>query len=201
MAVAPLPVLRIPTLSQAQPFVDKDGRLTNEALRRLNEILGGLTRQGNATAEAINAANLAAAAAELAKDAADMAQAAADQAQSSGNVTSSELALQNSYISPASVLTATPTTITIANHTRFYADGTSAPVTGATIAATGPGQTDYIYYDQPSRAGGTVSYQVSTTQPIQSGDRHVVGAVMIPTAGTANGGRGPQAPGYVVAEP
>ena len=197
MAVAPLPVLRIPTLSQAQPFVDKDGRLTNEALRRLNEILGGLTRQGNATAEAINAANLAAAAADAAQQAADMAQIAADQAQSSGNVTSSELALQNSYISPVSVLTATPTTITIANHTRYYADGTSASVNGGTIAASGPGDTDYVYYDQPSRAGGTVSYQVSVTQPIQSGDRHVIGAVMIPTVGMANGGRGPRAPGTV----
>jgi hypothetical protein len=108
------------------------------------------------------------------------------------------------YIEPSSVLTATPTTITIANHTRYYpqpsGDPISVSVTGGTVSATGSGDTDYVSYSDPMRAGGSVTYIVSTDAPTQTGDTHVVGAVLIPDTGTADGGDGPRRPGFVQAK-
>lgn len=105
---------------------------------------------------------------------------------------------------PASVLTATPTIITIASHTRFYPQPTGDPIAvdvmGGTAEATGSGDTDYVSYSDPSRSGGAVSYIVTTLAPTQTGDTHVVGAVLIPETGTTDGGEGPRRPGYVEAK-
>lgn len=198
MAIAPL--IRIPTLTQRQPFVDSDGRLTSEALRTINDILRQLAEAINqlaalpliqqALAEAQDAIVVAQAAAETAQDAADAAQGQAAGLQR-------ETALVSSYIEPDSVVTATPTDVAIAAHVRRYADGTSASVNAGTAPATAAGDTNYVFYDDPARTGGTVAYQTSTTAPVQTGDRHVVGAVVIPAAGTATGGRGPRRPGEV----
>lgn len=136
---------------------------------------------------AIDAANAAAAAANT----------AATTAQNSATAAAKETALVNSYIDPTTVLSATPAVITIASHVRHYADGTTASVSGGTVAATASLDVDYVYYSDPTRAGGTVTYLVSTTQPPQTGNTHVVGAVTIPAAGTQAGGGGPQKPGYV----
>jgi len=205
MAIAPI---RIPTLTQAQPIVDTERKATNEFLRTMNGVLGqigyalnqililpiiqqAIEDLGDATAAAQAAADAASAAAEAAN-------AAAAGAASNAAANAREAALQSSYIDPNSVLTATPDTITIAAHTRRYSDGTSVAVSGGTIAATAPDDVDYIYYDDPTRAGGSVTFQVSTTQPIQTGDRHVVEAILIPPTGTAEGGGGPRPPGYVI---
>lgn len=107
-----------------------------------------------------------------------------------------EAALVNSTITPTSVLSATTTTITVASHTRNYADGTTASVTGGTVAATASGDVDYVTYSDPTRVGGAVTYAVSTTPPSQTGNIHVVGAVKIPVSGTVAGGHGP-VPGFV----
>jgi type II secretory pathway pseudopilin PulG len=139
-------------------------------------------------------------AAKEAKEAAQAAREAADAAAEQTAATKREAALQGSYIDPASVLTASPTTITIAAHTRYYADGTSVAVNGGTRPVTASGDTDYVSYVDAARTGGTVTYTISTTPPVQTGDTHVVGAVMIPTTGTTDGGEGPRRPGYVVAK-
>lgn len=90
--------------------------------------------------------------------------------------------------------------VTIANHTRYYGDGTSVAVAGDTIATgEAPGAVVYVYYDDPNHTGGAVSYSYTvspTSPPIQSGARHVVGRVEIPVAGT-QAGTWLHAPGYL----
>lgn len=134
---------------------------------------------------------------QQAQQATQAAQEAAMAAQQQTDAVKRETALQNSYIDPSSVLTATPTTITVAAHTRYYGDGTSAMVNGGTAAATAQSVTDYVSYVDPDRMGGTVTYIATEIAPTQTGDTHVVGAIDIPATGTAQGGEGPQRPGYV----
>lgn len=193
MAVTPL---RIPNLNQANPIVDREGRMTTEFARRLNDVFKNIVELLNAIAllpeiqaqlENLDAAT------QAALDAAAAAAATTE-------ATKREQALVNSYIEPDSVLTATPTTISIAAHTRMYADGTSATVNAGTAAATASGDTDYVSYEDPERDGGSVTFVVSTTPPVQTGNTHVVGAVAIPATGTADGGEGPRRPGYVQAK-
>lgn len=81
--------------------------------------------------------------------------------------------------------------VTIANHDRHYGNGDIVAVTGDTLATgEAAGIIVYIFYDDTSRAGGAVTYQYSTVEAdaAQLGDRHNVGAVEVPAAGTANGG-------------
>lgn len=199
MATPPTPI-RIPSLQQRNPIVDDQGRMTPEFARRLQDILQSLAGAVNSLqALPIIQEALAALPAVIqeAQDAADAAQAAADGASGVAAANSREQALVNSYITPASVLSASPTIITVAAHTRYYADGTSAMVNGGTVPATASGDVDYVFYVDPERDGGTVTYQAALDQPPQTGDTHVVGAVTIPAAGTATGGRGPRKPGYV----
>jgi hypothetical protein len=201
MAVAP--IVRIPRFEQRNPFVDRDGRLSNEAHRRLNDAFQTIEQALTAIATILGIQEELEAAVATANAAAASAQAAADAAAGQAAAAAREQALVNSYIEPASVLTASPTTITIAAHTRYYADGTNVAVSGGTIGATAEGDTDYVFYDDPMRAGGTVTYQVSTTPPVQTGDRHVVGAVNVPLTGNPDnpGGSGPRPPGYVTPIP
>jgi hypothetical protein len=105
--------------------------------------------------------------------------------------------LVNSYIEPNTVLSSTPTLITVAAHVRRYADGTFAAINAGTVAATATGTVAYVSYSDATRVGGTVTFVAATTQPPQTGSTHVVGAVKIPTTGTVNGGTGPRKPGYV----
>jgi len=198
MAVKPF--VRTAQLQQSVPIVDGQGRPTAAFMRLINDNTGNLAQAINQIAvlpaiqEALAAAQQAA---QDAMSAADAANQAADAAQQQTDATKREAALQGSYIEPASVLTATPTTITIAAHTRRYADGTNASVNGGTVPATASNDVDYISYDDADRSGGVVDYTVSTTAPTQTGDTHVVGAVSIPATGSAQGGEGPRRPGYV----
>lgn len=201
MAVKPF--VRTSNLQQSQAIVDKDGRPAAWFVRLINDNNGNLAQAINAVAvlpviqqalvEAQQAAADAMTAAEKANQAAEVAQGQTDAAKR-------EAALQGSYIEPAAVLTADPTTITVAAHARRYADGTSADVNGGTAAATGSGDVDYVSYVDADRKGGNVTYVVSTTPPVQTGDTHVVGAVQIPATGTVDGGEGPRRPGYVEAK-
>lgn len=205
--MAAKPFVRTSTLQQSQSIVDKDGRPVAWFVRLINDNNGNVTEAINQIAQlpaiqeallqldaATQAANAAAAAAQTA---AEGAQSAADGAQTSTDAQKREAALQGSYIEPDSVLSATTTMISVAAHTRRYADGTSANVLAGTVPATTMGDIDYVSYEDPARTGGAVAYIVSTTAPAQTGDTHVVGAVTIPIAGTANGGRGPRKPGFV----
>ena len=198
--MASKPFVRTSTLQQSQAIVDKDGRPAAWFVRLINDNNGNVTEAINQIAQlpAIQEALLELdAATQAANAAAAAAQAAANGAQTSTDAQKREAALQGSYIEPDSVVTASTTTITIAGHTRKYADGTSATVSGGNVPATGMGDIDYVSYVDAARTGGAVTYAASTTPPVQTGDTHVVGAVTIPTTGTADGGAGPRRPGFV----
>jgi type II secretory pathway pseudopilin PulG len=196
--------IKLPRLLSGAPIVDDDGRPTLSFTRYWQQFAEQIERVFNTIAQILGitdqldeALKQAQQAIETAQQAAQTAQDAADQAQQQTGAAKREAALQSSYIEPASVLTATPSLISIAAHTRYYSDGTSAAVNASTVAATSPDDIDYISYDDPERDGGTVIYVVSDAAPVQTGDTHVVGAVQIPNTGTADGGDGPQRPGYV----
>lgn len=126
------------------------------------------------------------------------AQIAANNAQNVADGTSAETSIVSSYPSnfTAPLISADNTgLITVANHDRVYGDSTLNPtvaVTGdtvSTIASTG--NIVRIYYNDPARAGGAVTYLYTidpTTPPVQGGDTHSVGAVEIPAAGSVDGG-------------
>lgn len=133
-----------------------------------------------------------------AEAAADNAQAAADNAQNAADSTTSEASLVNSYVSnftPPVISADNTGLVTIANHDRVYGDSTLNPtvsVTGGNVATGQPsGAVVRIYYNQPSRAGGAVTYLYTVDPappPVQGGDTHSVGAVEIPAAGSVDGG-------------
>lgn len=198
------PFLRVPTLTQQAPIVEPSRKPTTAFLRTMNDIITRIVQVVNAIVDVLNIQEQLRAALDKAEEAiivaqaaAESAQAAAETAQQQADATKREAALTGSYIDPDVVLTASPTMITIAAHTRYYADGTSVPVNGGTAIATGPLEVDYISYVDADRSGGDVTYIVATTPPVQTGDTHVVGAVQIPDAGTVEGGNGPQRPGQV----
>lgn len=148
------------------------------------------------TEEAAAAANAAAAAANTA---AANAQGAADEVTEASD-------LANSYVenfTPPMVEADNAGNVTIADHDRVYGDGTTVSITGDTVA-TGESNPAivYIYYDDPTRADTTPSFQFSTTEgdAAQIGDRHNVGAVTIPAAGTQSGGYA-RPPGFGGIEP
>lgn len=198
------PFLRVPTLTQRDPIVTESRLPTPAFLRTMNDIIQRIVQVVNAVIDVLDiqdqlqvALSAAQEAIVVAQQAAEDAKDAADAAQAQADATKREASLVGSYIDPDSVVTASPTLITIANHTRYYADGTSVTVTGGTAPATASGDADYVSYVDPARAGGAVTYIISTTPPVQTGDTHVVGAVTIPADGTNEGGTGPQRPGQV----
>ena len=116
--------------------------------------------------------------------------------------------IQTSYISGVAGVTLTSSdvgttaNIVAASHNRDYPDK-SVAVTGATVGTTFPFGTDHwVYYDDPTRAGGAVTF-VATTDPLvavasdANPDRHFVGFVTTATDGGADtGGGGGTPPGW-----
>jgi tetrahydromethanopterin S-methyltransferase subunit H len=192
--------IKLSRLVGTSPIVDKDGKPSLTFARYWQSFAEQIERAINGIADVLGITDQLDQAIQAAQQAASSAQDAAAASAAATVATKREQALVNSYIEPATVLTATPTTISVAAHTRMYADGTSAPVSSGTIAATTAGDTDYVFYTDPERDGGAVTYQVRTTPPVQTGDTHVVGAVEIPATGTVDGGEGPRRPGYVTAK-
>lgn len=186
VAVASVKARALP--SNPQQLIS-DPALLWRILKDLQDRTGGpvvdkVDQAANASADATSAAAAANAAAEAANAAADTAQSAADQTASATN-------LNNSFVTGLT-LTATDAgtnvTITVSNHTRVYGDGSSVSVTGGTLTGRAYGTSYWVFYDQPSRAGGTVTYQSTTTYatafPTNAHpDRHFVGAVTTPGAG------------------
>lgn len=200
--------IRLSRLVSGTRLVDKDGSASvtfqrywqtfAEQIERALTLIGDFLGITDQLQQAIDQANQAIV---IAQEAAEVAQEAAEQAQQQTDAAKRETALQSSYIDPASVLSATPTLITIAPHTRYYpqtsGDPTAVEVDGGSVSATGAGDIDYVFYTDAAREGGSVSYQVETSPPTQTGGTHVVGAVTVPSAGSVAGGEGPQRPGFV----
>jgi hypothetical protein len=162
------------------------------------QVVEALKEQETAQDELIQALADAVAAIQAAQDAADAANAAAaaaDAAATAAQQTANEITaaseLGSSYVSGLTI-TATDAgidvTISISAHTRHYPqpDGSVADVAvnGGSLLGRAYSTVYYIYYDDPARAGGAVSYQSTTTEATaaQVGDRHTVGAVTTPAA-------------------
>lgn len=190
MAVFRLPRLPVNWLTSPDLF----RRYWDEAMSKIEETLNAIL--------AIPAIEQALAdldsATQAALDAADAAQNAADGAAAATAASAAETSIVNSYITGFTppLLTISDTgLVTIANHTRVYGDSTLNPsvsVTGGTISTGLPaGSAIRVYYDDPSRAGGGVTYQYTVdpaAPPVQSGNRHSVGAGVVPATGTEDGG-------------
>lgn len=99
-------------------------------------------------------------------------------------------------------VTATDSSITISNHTRVYLDG-SVAVTGGSIGSLTADTWYYVYYDDPMRGGGAVTYYATTdyftafpsaTNPY----RHYAGYIktdVVGGTGTSGGGALPSGGG------
>jgi hypothetical protein len=108
-----------------------------------------------------------------------------------------------SYTAPSLVVSAadvgTDVTITIAAHTRIYADGTQLAVGGGSF--TGKAfTTDYgIFYDDPTLSDTTPTYQITTSlaqaQNNYANGRHFVATIKTPADGAAGTSGGTTPPG------
>lgn len=191
---------KLPTLPRGVPLTDRDGKPTqqfqtwwqsvvtaNETQEELQDatIVALQTAQLDiiATQEALEDANAAIIATQD-ELAAQLAQIIA--------VTNSN-AISASWIAPASVLTAsdagTDATITIANFTRFYDDGTSVAVTGGDITGLDYSTLYAVYYDDATRASTTPTLVATTFTGTARHNfapgRHFVGTVTTPASGGA----------------
>lgn len=190
-------------LQQSMPIVDAQGRPTTVFLNFINGTIQSLKNSVNDLIDIENAVEAANAAATAANDAAAAAQSAANDAndaatgaQATADATSSEQSLINSGLinyTPPAIEASITGAVTIANHDRVYGNPTLDPtvsVTGDTVMSGFIGDDlVYIFYDDPSRAGGAVAYQMSldSSDAVQGGARHSVGSVVIPTIGTSEG--------------
>jgi hypothetical protein len=191
--------VKVPTFNQAQPAVDDQGRFTAATLRTLNDAIQNIVKAINTLAQIPEIQ----AALETLDSTVTEAQAAISDAQTAiSNVnaataaTTAATSLANSYVTGLTLSAAdagSSVTVTISAHTRIYGDGTSVSVNGGTItglpysSSTSNPTTEYIYYSDPTRAGGTVAYQATTSASTaaQVGDVHTVGSAIMPVAAAA----------------
>lgn len=188
-------------LQRGVPMVDAQGRATMQFQTNFQAIIDSLQGQIDAITQAQAAADTAQAAANTAQAAAAAADTAASNAQGAADSANATAAITNSYVT-GSTITATDAgsdvTATISAHTRAYADGTTVAVSGGNVTGLSYTTDYYIYYDQPSRSGGAVTYQATTSAgtAAQIGDRHLVGSVTTPAAAAPpTGGKYVEPPG------
>jgi len=195
-------------LAAGQQIADKNGIADPRHIQTLNNAFRNIAT--NEAALAANEAELAqqqTANATLTQNVADaLAALAAVQGQVSAvSGAQTSFALAESFTSPAVVLSSATSngsaTITVAAHTRRYADGSSVTVNGGSFAVTTKGTSYWVIYSDTARKGGAVSFQV-TTDPAaaaQIAGVHNLGSVYVSSGnatnlGTPNYGPGVQAP-------
>ncbi len=179
--------LRIPTLTQRNPIVDKEGRPTVEFLRTINDALAQLVNAANAQA----AADAAQTAAINAQAAALAANNAANNANATAFTVQGQANLANSYpdgVTFSATDAGTNATITVAAHNRVYGDGSSVPVSGGSVTGVAFGTFGYVIYQDPARAGGAVTYTFTTdaATAAQQGNTHTIGSITTPADGGAD---------------
>lgn len=202
-------------------FVDDKGRLTmraqlwlQDALKQLYDEFGALAAAqaaeqaadlANSAAMAANAAALdAQGAANNAQGAANNAQGAANNAQGAADAAAQAQALASSGVTGlamSAIDAGSSATIIISGHTRVYGDGSSVVVSGGSVNGLGYETDYYVYYSDPDRSGGAVTYQASTNpdNAIQVGDTHSVGEIVTPpSAGPSRDGYPYPPPGIMV---
>lgn len=187
--------LRLPRIPSGLRIINPDGTATNTFKQWQDDYASRIEAS-------VNAVELALEAAGIALDAAAAAQAAADDAIAANETITNDQSLINSgVVNEVGGFSANAAgVVTVPNHQRLYGDSTLNPtvsVTGAAVA-TGAlaGDLIYIYYDDPTRSGGAVTYQFTSDveNAVQGGDRHSVGVVEIPPSGIM-GGRLTRPPG------
>lgn len=193
---------RIPRFDRSIPVVESNRTPTlpfhiwwDKAAKAIEDAINGIQ-------DALIAAGIALNAAEDAQAAADTAQAAADAAQAAAEGAGTVSKLSGSGTDGLTVTATdagTDVTINISAHTRLYSDGTSVSVDAGSLTGRNYATTYYLYYDDPTYAGGAVTYQSTVTQSTaaQVNGRHLVGEVTTPAAGQPDeGGQVPGVPGF-----
>lgn len=172
--------LKLPRLQRTTPIVDNNGFPSLQFHRDNDKFASSIEEAFNQLAESVAAIAAAQAAADAANAAADAANTAADAAASTAAMTSSGV----TGVTITATDAGADATVSISAHTRVYGDGTSVSVSAGTVTGQAYSTLLYIYYDQPSRAGGSVTYLATTSQATaaQTGDRHLVGQVTTPAA-------------------
>lgn len=180
------------TLTSGEAIVDREGRPTRRYQQiwqnAMTAIKETLTTQGGQIDEL-----------EAVYNGINTAQATGAQALQTANATISFIDITNSYTDPVGVGSASSAgVVTISAHNRVYpGSASSVSVNGGTVSGLTAGSYVTVYYTDPARAGGTVSYQGTTGAISQSGDTHIVWQGTIPGAGEPDApGAGPSAPGY-----
>lgn len=187
MAVFKLPRLPVNWKEQPQLF---ERYWDQEVMRKLEGVLTEILSLP-AIRAAVDAANASAAAAN----------AAAATANTAATAASAATALSNSYPTGVTITATdagTNATVAISAHNRTYPPSTTVAVNGGSVTALAYSTLYYIYYDDPSRAGGAVTYAATTSQSTaaQTGNRHLVGSVTTPAAaGAPNTGKYVAPPG------
>lgn len=189
----PLPkFLKIKKMVASDVIVDGEGKPDATFLRGYNDNLDNLRRVVNALTEQVADITTALEMAGIAIETAD--------------ALAKRDALTNSFVDPVLVLQAATSTtdptkaqVTVAAHSRKYGDGTSIAVAGGLLDLLAFDTLYYVYYDDPARTGGTVSFLATSDVIVaaQTGNRHLVGSVITPAlAGDPPvGGGGPRPPG------
>lgn len=131
-----------------------------------------------------------------AEKAAGAAQVAVEQAQTQVAQQADMQRVRDSYSDPG-VITASnvggSVTVTVAAHTRHYIDPAEAKsVGGGTITGQPAATTLYVFYDDPTLAGGAVTYQATTDSSLAFATtsnpyRHTVGTISSSPATTGGG--------------
>lgn len=204
--------LKLKMLEAQQRYVDEQGRPTlqfqmhwQETMNAIMDTIAALVVSDSAQDDLLDEILAAQTAAAAANAAAAAANTAAANAQSAADDVTETQELATSYVSGATI-TATDVgadvTITISAHTRNYPqpDGsvTSVAVNGGSLTGRNYSTSYFIYYDDPARTGGAVTYQSTTSEATaaQVGDRHTVGSVITPAAlGAPSDGRYVRPPG------
>lgn len=153
--------------------------------RRQDELLDAIVKAQEAAAAAQTAAETATTAAGSAQEAANNAQTAAGDAGGAATVAQKMAALSNSGVIGGTISAMTfgsDAEIAVSAHTRVYGDGRTVPVNSGTVSLLSPATNYYIGYEDPARAGGSVSYMATTDEgaAAQVGDWHLVGEVFTP---------------------
>jgi len=187
--------INISPLQERNPIVDLERRPVSSFIKALNRafkaIATAINQQGDIVQQLADLAGIVTDQAAIIAEQAEL----IDDLQTEQAATNSESSIQNSGVinETGALIAADDGSISVANHDRAYGNPTLNPtvaVIGQVIATgEGPGTIVYVYYDDPTRAGGAVTYLYSTVNgdAVQTGNRHSVGSAEIPAALTQDG--------------
>ena len=124
-----------------------------------------------------------------------------DKAMSMLETFSGNVDVVNSYPTGCAVSADSSGVVTITSHSRNYGDQAVVSVNAGSVnTGAAAGSVVRLYYNDPKKAGGAVTYQatVDPATPIPQGNGiHSVAVVTIPSSGTASG-KLLQPPGFIV---